>query len=375
MNGAIEIQPIHRRRQLGKFIQVAWTVNAGDPNWVPPLIQDRQKLLDASQNPFFKNNPAMLFIATKTGKPAGRIAAMVNRNHNQLYRDKTGFFGFFDAVNDREVFAGLLGVAEEWLRARGCDSIIGPVCPDTNNELGVLIDGFDTPPFFMMAHNPPYYNEMFENVGYKKVRDFYSYFIRCESFIAGGKLSRVRSTILKRYPIKMRAGNINRLESELEIIAEIYNDAFSRHWGFVPMTPQEIRFFADDIRLIMDPELVLFAEYAGETAGFLLALPNINETLIKIHNGRVFPFGWLTFLLNRSKIKGVRVLAIGIKQKFQSFGLGSLFYEEISRRICERGYTHAEMSWVVEDNLMMNRAARLLGGRVYKTYRLYQKRL
>lgn len=375
MNAAVEIVPVNGRRQLDEFIRVAWTVNSGDPNWVPPLVHDRKKLLDPSQNPFFKDNPYQLFLAIENGRPAGRVAAMVNHSHNQRYGDKTGFFGFFEAVNNREVAADLLGAAEEWLRGRGCDTILGPVCPDTNNELGVLVDGYDSPPFFMLAHNPPYYREVFEGLGYVKARDFYSYWLSCSGFIAEGKLRRVQSAIMKRYPITIRAGNIHRLESELELIGDIYNDAFAHHWGFVPMTRQDIRFFANDVRLIMDPELVLFAEYAGEPAGFLLALPNINETLIKIRDGRLYPFGWLTYLRNRSKIKGVRVLTIGVKQKFQSFGLGSVFYPEIHRRICERGYTHAEMSWIVEDNVMMNRAAQLLGGHVYKTYRLFQKGL
>jgi hypothetical protein len=257
----------------------------------------------------------------------------------------------------------------------GCDSIVGSVSPDTNNEIGFLIDGFDSPPFFLLPHNPPYYNARMEAQGYTKAQDFYSYFISRKSFLVTDKLRRVNDRVLKRYPVRIRAANIKQLESELGIIGKVYNDAFAHHWGFVPMTPEDIRYFADDIRLIMDPELVLFAEYNDEPAGFLLALPNINEVLIKIRDGKLFPFGWLTFFLNKKNIKGVRVLTIGIRQKYQTFGLGGLFYEEIAKRIVRRGYSHAEMSWIVEDNLPMNSAARLLGGKIYKTYRLYQKKL
>ena len=375
MNTDVEIKPVQSRPDLLRFIRVPWGVNAGDPHWVPPLIQDRQKLLDTAHNPFFKHNPSEFFLAYQNGQPVGRTAVFLNHQHNLLYGDQTGFFGFFDALREPAAFEGLMGAAETWLRARGCDRILGPVCPDTNKELGVLVDGLDAPPFFMLAHNPPYYDEMLRGLGYAKARDFYSYFLRTKDFIAGGKLARVAERVSKRYPIRLRGGNMKAFEAELQIIGQIYNDAFAHHWGFVPMTPEEMQFLAADLKLIVDPELVLIAEYAGEPAGFLLAVPNINEVLIKIRDGRLFPFGWLTFLLNRRRIKGVRVLTVAVKQKYQAFGFGSLLYVEAYRRIVARGYSHAEMSWVAEDNLMMNRAARLMGGEIYKTYRMYQKEL
>jgi hypothetical protein len=357
------------------FIRFPWKVYSRDPHWVPPLIRDRKKTLDAKNNPFFKNNPAEFFLAYKDAEVVGRIAAILNRQHNKIHRDKTGFFGFLEAVNEITVFETLLDTAANWLRQYGCQMMLGPVNPSTNYEMGFLIDGFDSPPFFMLTYNPPYYPQRMETLGYSKARDFYSYYIDKESFILSDKLKRVRNAVSKRYPVTLRAGNVKDFQSELRIIGQIYNDAFANHWGFVPMTAEEFEFFANDLKMIIDPNLVLIAEYNGEAAGFLLGLPNINEVLKKIGNGRLFPVGLFRLLLTKNKIKGVRIITMGIKQQYSTFGLGSLFYEEIANRVIDGGYTQVEMSWVMEDNLLMNRAARLLGGKIYKTYRVYQKSL
>lgn len=370
---SVNVRPVRSKQDLADFIHLPWKIYANNPNWVPPLLADQKKRLDVSKNPFFQHSQAELFLAYQGGALKGRVAAIVNRLHNDRQGDKAGFFGYFEASDDPPVFGALMQVAEAWLKQQGCNQIIGPLNPDTNNDLGFLVEGFDSPPFFMLAHTPPYYDERIRRLGYRKARDFYSYIVQVADFSPEGKLKRVEKAILRRYPLTVRAGNIARLESELQLIGEIYNDAFAGHWGFVPMTAAEIKYMAEDLKLILDPELVLFVEHKGEPAGFLLALPNYNEVFQRIRDGKLFPTGLLKLLYYRRKIQSVRVLTVATKKKYAAMGLGSVLYAEAARRIIARGYAKVEMSWVVEDNLMMNRAAHLLGGKAYKTYRVYQK--
>jgi hypothetical protein len=249
---------------------------------------------------------------------------------------------------------------------------MGPMNPSTNDEAGFLIDGFDSPPYFMMTHNPPYYFEIMESLGYQKSKDLYAYYIDQNIVKLSEKLNRVGDRIRKEIPITIRCVDLKKFDQELELIRTIYNDAWARNWGFVPMTPAEFDFIANDFKKIIDPGLVLIGEYKGEAVGFLLAMPDYNRVFKKIPNGRLFPFGLFTFLLNKKKINTMRVITLGIKQKYQPLGLGALFYIEIVQRGIKLGYFSAEMSWVLEDNESMNKGAKLLGGRIHKTYRIYE---
>jgi hypothetical protein len=371
----ISIKPVQNKKQLDQFIKFAWKVNANDPNWVAPLLMDRQKLLDKKKNPFFKHAEAEYFLAYKNGKLAGRIAAITNQMHNDYQKDNAGFFGFLEGINDPEVFESLLNIVKDWLKSRGKDFMMGPMNPSTNDEIGFLISGFDTPPYFMMTHNPTYYPKIMDDLKYQKIKDVHAYFIDKETVILSEKLKKVAEITRKKLGVTIRQVQMQNFEAELEIVRSIYNNAWARNWGFVPMTPAEFDFIANDFKKIIDPELVLIAEIKGKPVGFSLALPDYNQVFAKIPNGRLLPFGWMTFLKNKKKIDSLRVITLGVIQGFQTSGIGGLFYLETFDRGTKRGYTSAEMSWILEDNDLMVRAAKLLGAKQYKTYRIYGSQL
>ncbi|RMG69127.1 MAG: hypothetical protein D6715_00405 [Calditrichaeota bacterium] len=373
--GNLEVRPVQSRRQLKQFIKLPWKIYRNDPNWVPPLLIDRMKHFNRSKNPFFQHNEAEFFLAYRNGEVVGRIGAILNRHHNEFHRDRAGFFGYLEAIDDFSVWQALMETAKEWLRRRDRDCILGPTNPSTNDEVGFLVEGFDSPPYFMMTHNPPYYVDMMNRLGFEKAKDLLAFLLDREHLVISPKLERVANAIVKKYNIRLRTVDLKHFARELEIVRDIYNDAWSRNWGFVPMTREEFDYVANDFKQIIDPELVLIAEVEGQPAGFSLALPNYNEVFRKIRNGRLFPFGWLTFLLNKNKIRSMRVITLGVKQRFQPLGLGSVFYLETIRRGLKRGYQEAEMSWILEDNELMTRPLRLINARVHKVYRIFQASL
>ena len=372
MSQAIEIKPVNTSKEMMTFIKFPWKVYQNDPHWVPPLLMDRKKFLNREKNPFFQRNPSEFYLAYRNGKVVGRVAAIINHEHNKFHKDKMGFFGFLEAVNDREVFAALLDTAKAWLKEKGYGKMMGPMNPSTNDEAGLLIDGFDSPPYFMMTHNPPYYAEHLDALGYQKAKDLYAYYIDENMVHLGKKLERVSRGIREKFPVNIRPVNMKNFREELNLVREIYNDAWAPNWGFVPMTPDEFDYVANDFKQIIDPEVVLIGEFKGEAVGFLLGMPDYNRVFKKIPNGRLLPFGIFTFLTNRKKIDSMRVITLGIKREYQPYGLGALFYMEIVQRGLAKGYKSAEMSWVLEDNEQMNKAAQLLGGKVHKTYRIYE---
>jgi len=375
MTEAIEIRSINSRKDLMAFIKFPWKIYANDPHWVPPLIMDRLKTLDGKKNPFFKHNPAAFFLAYKNGELVGRIAAIINHQHNQYHQDKTGFFGFLEAIKNQAVFETLLNTTQDWLRQRGCDRVLGPTNPSTNDEIGFLVDGFEAPPFFMMPHNPPYYNEMMQALGYEKVKDVYAYYLDKAHLVINKKFQRASAAVLKKFPIKLNPLDLKKLNAQLEIVRNIYNDAWSQNWGFVPLTREEFEFIANDFKKIVDPDMALIAEYKGEPIGFCVFLPNYNEIFMKFRNGKLLPFNWLLFLLNKKKIRGLRGMIFGIKQKYWHLGLASIFYMETIQRGLQKGYEHTELSWILEDNQLINQAIHLIGGQAYKTYRVYGRPL
>lgn len=372
MSNNIEILPVQSKKDLLAFIKLQWKINQNDPNWVPPLMMDRLKLLNKQKNPFFKDNPAEFFLAYRDGEIVGRIAAIINHQHNKFQEDKTGFFGFLEAENDKATFEALLSIAEKWLKEKKCDMMMGPMNPSTNDEVGFLIDGFDSPPYFMMTHNPRYYNEIMQDLGFEKAKDLYAYYIDREK-LNMEKINHLAEAMKRKFQVNIRSLNLKRFEDELKIVREIYNDAWSKNWGFVPMTPEEFDFVANDFRKIIDPEVVMIAEYKGKPIGFSLALPNYNEIFKKIPNGKLFPFGLFTFLLNKNKIKSLRAITLGVIKDYQTSGIGGMLILETIRRGLSAGYYSAEMSWVLEDNELMKKGAIMVGGKIHKTYRVYQK--
>jgi hypothetical protein len=369
----IEIKSVKNRKQLKDYIKLSWKINNADPHWIPPLLMDRLKILDKNKNPFFKHADAEYFLAYKNSELVGRIAAITNQMHNDFQQDNAGFFGFLEAINDPDVFKALLDTAEQWLKTKGKDFMMGPMNPSTNDEIGFLIDGFDSPPFFMMTHNPSYYNDVMKTLSIDKVKDVYAYYIHKDFIKISDKLKHVSKATKEKLGVEMRSINLQDFNNELDRIRYVYNNAWAKNWGFVPMTPEEFDFVADDFKKIIDPNLVLIAEIKGKPIGFSLALPDYNQIFAKIPNGKLFPTGWIKFLTGKRGIDKLRVITLGVIQELQHAGIGGLFYMETFERGVKSGYQSAEMSWILEDNELMVRAANLLGGKPYKTYRIYGK--
>lgn len=360
-----------------KFIKLPWSIYKGDPFWVPPLIFDVRKNLDPAKNPFFKHAEVALFIAEKDGIDVGRIAAIKNDNHNNFHKDKAGFFGFFETIDDEEVSDLLLDEACKWVKDKGFDEILGPVNPSTNDECGLLVDGFDSYPVFLMTYNPRHYESKITGFGFEKAKDLYAYYIPSEVINDAklmAKLERMSDLIKKRSDVSTHKLDMKNLTSEVRKIEEIYNSAWESNWGFVPITTAEFDYLAESLKMIVDPDLVMFAEVGGVPAGFTLSLPDFNQVLKKM-NGRLLPFGFLKILMGKKKIDFLRVIIMGVKPEFQKKAIDSVFYLETIKNGNKNGYTGAEISWVLEDNMPMRMTAEKLGARIYKTYRIFRKSL
>jgi len=370
----VEVVPVTTARELREFIRLPWKIYRNDPFWVPPLILDMKKLLNRKAHPFFRHSSADFFLARRNGEWVGRIAAIVNYNHNHYHSERTGFFGFFESVDDRDVSSALLESAAQYLRSRGMNEIRGPMSYSTNETVGLLIEGFDSSPCIMMGHNPACYRDMIENAGFVKCIDLYAWWLLPANGL-NPKIARVGERVLKRENVRVRGIDMNHFWKEVDIIKNIYNDAWSANWGFVPMTDDEFIHMAKEMKQVLDPRVVLIAEKNREPVAFSLALPDFNQALRKV-NGRLFPLGLPKLLYYSRRIRQVRVLALGIVKKVQNGnGLGAALYYESFRRGVAAGYESCEFSWTLENNELINRSMELFGARIYKRYRIYRKDL
>jgi hypothetical protein len=370
----VKVIPVTSDSELRQFIRLPWRLYREEPFWVPPLIMDMKKLLDRTNHPFFGHSSADFFLAQRNGEVVGRIAAILNNNHNHFHNEQTAFFGFFESVNDREVAAALLDRAMQWGRDKGMKQLRGPMNYSTNETVGMLVEGYDTYPCLMMPHNPRYYAGLIQSAGFEKVMDLYAWFLLTDKGL-NPKITRVGEKVLTDEGIRVRPIDMKRFWEEVNTIQKIYNDAWSENWGFVPMTDAEFKHMAKDLKTIVDPRVVLIAEKNGEPVAFSLALPDFNQALKKI-NGRLLPFGILKLLYHARHIRQVRVLALGIAKKMQNWsGLGAALYYESFRRGVAAGYSSCEFSWTLETNDMINRSMQLFGAQIYKRYRIYQKAL
>jgi hypothetical protein len=359
---------------LQPFIRLPWKIYRDDSCWIPPLLQDMKKLLDRSKHPFFDHSTAEFFLAWRNGEPIGRIAAILNNNHNRFHNERTAFFGFFECVNDQEAASALLERAAQWAQDRGMTELRGPMNYSTNETAGLLIEGFDTSPYIMMAHNPAYYSSLIESAGFEKAMDLYAWLMLMKNGL-NSKIVRVGEKVLKDESVRIRSINMKKFWDDVEIIKGIYNDAWSNNWGFVPMTDAEFLHMAKDLKPAVDPRVLLIAEKNGEPVAFSLALPDFNQAFKKI-NGRLFPTGLIKLLYYSRKIRQVRVVALGIKKKVQNWnGLGAALYYESFRRGVEAGYQSGEFSWTLGTNDLINRSMSLFGAKLYKRYRIYRKAL
>ena len=367
----LRVAAVRSRGELRRFVDLPWRLYAGDPCWVPPLKKQVRGLLGTA-HPFYRDDAAEreLFLAWRGGRVAGRIAAILNRAHNAFHGDRWGFFGFFECEDDPEAAQALFDAAEQWIGARGKDTLRGPMNFSTNDDCGSLIDGFATPPAIMTPHNPPYHARLYDAARFTKAKDLLAYWIPHDN--PPERLVRAVEMLRKRKAIVTRSMDMKRFESEVDLIRTIYNDAWEKNWGFVPMTQAEIEHMAKQLKPVVDPEMVVFAEIRGEPVAFALGLPDFNIAL-KHAGGSLFPFGFLAILWWQRKIHQARVLTLGIKQGYRASGIDALLIYEMFVRGHRQGYTKGEFSWILEDNYAMRRPLEATGAIAYKTYRIYDR--
>jgi GNAT superfamily N-acetyltransferase len=370
---SLEIRKVQSRRDLKDFILFPWKVYRNDPHWVPPLIMEMKDRLNRKKHPFFEHAEADYFLAYRGGEAVGRIAAILDRSHNEAHREKTSFFGLYESQNDVETARALIDTAAAWGSERGMDRLRGPVNLSMNDECAFLLEGFDAPPVVMMPYNPPYYLELMDKCGLVKAKDLYAFLKgrarklspRAEEF-----LKQLRDS--KRFTF--RRISKDRIQQEALDIAKIYNSGWTNNWGFVPWSDSEMRHMAQNLARFADLDLVLFAEHEGRTVGFAAALPDFNQVFIRM-NGRLFPFGIFKFLASRRKITGVRAIVFGVVPEFMHTGLAYLLYDEFEKAIIAKGYEWCELSWQLEDNQAINHFAASIGATLYKKYRIYEKQI
>ncbi len=376
-----ELKPVVSKADWNAFIELPFQIYARDPHWVPPLRIAVRDLLDVAKNPFFKHAFMHPILAYKDGKCVGRIVGIVDEVHNDYQKETTAFFGFLEMIEDQKLCNALLDEVARWAKSKGMNMLRGPVNPSTNHECGMLVQGFDDPPTVMMTYNPPYYGAMVEVWGLKKSKDMFAFNIDGRKAKFAERLIAHAERLKLGGRVKFREINVKNFDGEVNKILEIYNDAWEKNWGFVPMNPEEFRHMAKDMKMILDPALVLVAEVAGDVAGFALTLPDVNQAMHQVKDGRLLPFGIFKLLWNlkgpgrRRTINRCRIITLGIKKKYREAGIGPLLYTEYFKRGPALGYPVGEASWILEDNLQMVKALKLMGSELTKVYRIYDRAL
>ena len=378
MSSQVTIEKVSSRDDLLNFIKFPFTLYQDDPNWVPPFIKERLDFFDNKKNPFFEHARHQLFLAYRGPNLVGTIGAVVDDNHNQVHSEQTGAFGFFECVDDQAVATMLLDTAADWVRANGMNMIRGPFNFSVNQECGLLVDGFLEPPMVMMTYNPAYYEGLITRSGYVKNTDLFAYIGDIDELWdnAPRSLFRIADMVIKRDGIRVRKLNKRDMRNENLRIREVYNQSFGRQEGFVPMNEKECDHFSDTMKQLADPNLILIAENEqGEPVGVSLALPDFHQALRWSGAGKMFPLGVLKFLWYRRKINQIRLIAMGIVEKYRCRGIDAVFWVETARAAREHGYKRLECSWVMEENDMMNSLGRTLRGQIYKKYRIFERPL
>lgn len=374
MSGGITVRPVTSRRDLDAFLRVPFAVHADDPHWIPPLFLERRQALDRDRNPYFRHAEAVYWLAERNGVAVGRVVSQIDR----LAAPELGHFGLLCAPDDPDVIAALMTTAEDWLRGRGRTTITGPFNLSINQESGLLIDGFDTPPMLFMPHDRPYLGPRLEALGYGKAKDLYAYISptgenlppRAAAIVARGQSKRLRLR-----PLNMRA-----YKAEMRTLTDIFNDAWQGNWGFVPFTEAEVEMMAHDLRPLVDPRLVWFVELDDVPVAFGVCLPNINEAIRDL-GGRLLPFGWIKLLwrLKVRRPRTARIPLMGVRRSVAGTLAANLapflIMNAIGRESQRLAFDRAELSWVLEDNMIIIRLIESTGARRYKTYRLYRKAL
>ncbi len=369
----MNISIVESKRDLDDFLKLPWQIYKGNQYWIPPLLKDLSETLDTKKNPFWKHARRELYVARDRGKCVGRIAAIVDDNHNSFHEDRIGFFGFFESINDQEVAKGLWDSARNWLIERNMNMMRGPVNPSFNDEIAFLLEGFDMPPTIMMPYTHEYYLTLAERYGLTKAKDLYAFISWSKNGISA-RIEKMINRIRGRTKVKTRPFNLKDFRTDAKKLKEVYNAAWERNWGFVPMTEEEMDLTLLKLKQFADPELVLFAEIGDEPVGVVATVPDINQAL-KHLNGRLGLIEILKFLYYKRKITGVRSLIAGIKKQYRETGIISVLFYESAKTVIRRGYEWCELGWNLEDNDLINKFDAAIGGRIYKKYRLYEMKI
>ncbi len=368
--GRPETEAVRGRSDLEAFVALPYGLHRSDPGWTPMLRRDVRAVLDPARNPLFEHAERELFLARRGGRVVGRIAAIHDRLHDETRSDRAGFFGFFESVFDPAVAGALFDAAAAWLRARGLHTLRGPLSPSINDEAGLLVDGFDTPSVLMMPHNPRYYAALLEGAGFRKAKDLLAF--QNTHTTLPERLVAATDVVRKRYDVTCRRIDMRRFAEDVALIRKLFNAGWERNWGYVPLTDREVEHLASQLKPLVVPDLVVFAEREGEPIGFAAAVPDFNVALRANPSGRLFP-GILKVLWASRRITRLRVMLLGVLPEWQGRAVDALLYRRIWENGRARGYDWAEAGWILEDNHAMINGLTRMGFEAYKTYRVYER--
>jgi hypothetical protein len=375
MSNRVVVRPAASWRDRRRFQRLPWSIYAGDRNWVPPILAQERELLGWGHHPFFDNAEIVTLLAERDGRAAGRLAVLINHVHNRKYNERRGFFGFFECVDDAAVAGRLFEAGQDWLRQRGMTAVRGPTNPSLNYTCGLLIDGFDCPPCFLMTYNRPYYAALLEACGFAKAQDMYAY--EMDTNLLQVLVKRYKPAVLavlNRPDLVIRSIDPARLRQEIETYLDIYNRSLDGTWGFTPLQPQEARHIASELRHLIVPQFTAFAEIDGRPIGAVFALLDYNQILYKL-NGRLFPFGFVRLMTGQRKITTVRAMAMTMVPGYQDAGLGVVLIDNLTGPAAKWGIQRWELSWVLESNSRSRGSLERAGMKRTKTYRIYDKML
>ncbi|MDR0485357.1 MAG: hypothetical protein LBH29_01370 [Elusimicrobiota bacterium] len=370
----MKIIPVRTDRQFEDFVMFPYSLYPKTSAWVPPLISDAKALLTAGKNPFWEHAKKEMFLAySDSGKIIGRIAGIIDFNYIKFQKDNSGFFGFFECIDDTAVAKELFNAAETWLKSENMPKMIGPMNPSTNDECGFVSEGFDIPPSIMMAYTPEYYLNLARSYGLKKIKELFAYDMEVCPDSRVPRLQRVVDMAQRKMPnIKIRTLDVKNFDSELRKVMKVYNQAWENNWGFVPWTDAEFEYIAVQLKPILDSNLAILAEDNGEPAAFLVSCADYNQVLKRL-DGKLYPFGFLKYLYYKNKIDALRLIIMGVIEKYRNKGIEALMYSKGLNYAIKKGYKRCELSWILEDNVMTNRTAEMMNGKIYKRYLIFGK--
>lgn len=369
----ITIDIVKTKKDWNDFLKLPWKIYKDNQYWVPPILKEVEETLNIAKNPFWEHAKREIYLARKENEPVGRIVAIVDDNHNNFHQEKVGFFGFFECINDFEIAKLLWDEAKKWLKTNNMELMRGPVNPSLNDECAFLLEGFDKPPTVMMPYTQKYYLDLSEKYGFQKVKDLYALLKQAKDGIPERIVS-IAERIRKKTNVVIRPFNMKKFDRDIQYLKDVYNTAWEKNWGFVPMTDKEIDLTAKKLKQFVDPELIIFAEIDGKPIGLTVTIPDINQILKRL-NGKMGLIEMLKFVYYRKKVDGVRSLIGGVKKEYRNSGIITLLFYETVKNAIRLGYKWSELGWNLEDNDLINQFDMAIGGKIYKKYRIYEMKI